>query len=114
MTPSEYITVAAHTAWDVTDVNGQRLTIRCPTTLDRLRLFKAIGPVVGDNQRYLGLAALAFAVQAIDGVPVPQPVNEAQIEAMVQRIGDAGIQAIADGLRPIVQERDLAAAAAGN
>ncbi len=39
MTPRESITAAAHATWDVTDVNGQRLTIRCPTTVDRVRPF---------------------------------------------------------------------------
>ena len=30
---------------------------------------------------------------AIDGVPVVQPVNEQQIEALLTRLGDAGLDA---------------------
>ncbi len=114
MTPSESIVAAAHATRAVTDAHGRRLTIRDLTTLDLLRLFKAAGREAGDNPRYLGLAALTFAVQAIDGVPVPQPVNEMQIEALVQQIGDAGMQAIADGLKPGVAERDSAVVDPGN
>ncbi len=114
MTPSESIVAAAHATWDVTDAHGRRLTIRNLTTLDQLRLFKAAGPEASNNLRYLSLAALAFAVQAIDGVPTPQPVNETQIEMLVQQIGDAGMRAIADGLKPGVLERDPAVADPGN
>jgi hypothetical protein len=114
VTPSESIVSAAHASWEVTDAVGRRLTIRRPTTLDRLRLFKAVGPVLGDNERYLGVAMLAFAVQAIDGVPVPQPVNEMQIEALVHRIGDEGVQAIGDSLKAVISEGDSAVAASGN
>jgi hypothetical protein len=114
MTPSESIVAAAHVTWEVTDATGRRLTIRRLTSLDRLRLFKAVGPVLVDNERYLGLAALAFAVHAIDGVPVPQPVNEMQIESLVQRIGEVGTEAIAGALKPVVVEGDSAAAGAGN
>jgi len=35
---------------DVTDVTGRVLTVRRPTTLDRLRLFKAAGPGLAQNE----------------------------------------------------------------
>jgi len=38
---------------------------------------------------------LAASVYAIDGVPVPPPVTEGQVEALVSRLGDAGIAAAA-------------------
>ena len=39
---------------------------------------------------------MAFAVEEIDGVPVPRPANEQQIEAMVERLGDDGLAAVAE------------------
>jgi hypothetical protein len=80
------------------DPAGRSLEVRRIGALDRLRLFKALGAVLADNAPYLGMAMLASSVCAIDGVPVPAPVTEGQIEALVQRLGDAGIEAVADCL----------------
>ena len=113
MTPTQSYIIAAHQTSDIIDATGRTLTIRRPTTLDRLRLFKAVGPALSTNERYLGLAMLAFTVTAIDGVPVPQPSNEHQIESALDRLGDLAIEAIAASLNPEDTE-GLATATAGN
>ncbi len=113
MTPTQQILAAAHQAFEVTDASGRTLTIRRPTTLDRLRLFKAAGPANSTNDRYLGLAMLAFTVTAIDGVPLPQPANEYQIESALDRLGDDAINAIGAALDPADRE-GLATATPGN
>ena len=113
MTPTQSILAAAHRTFDVTDTTGRTLTIRRPTTLDRLRLFKAVGPALSINERYLGMAVLAFAVTAIDGVPFPQPANEPQIESAIDRLGDAALNAIGAALDPRDTE-GLAVATPGN
>jgi hypothetical protein len=82
----------------VRDPEGRELSVRRLTALDRLRLFKAVGPDLSQNAPYLGMAMLAVAVTAIDGVPVPAPVTEAQLEALVLRLGDGGIAAVAEWL----------------
>ena len=79
----------------VSDNLGRRLTVRRLTALDRLRLFKAVGPELAQNPPYFGMAALAASVIDIDGVPVPPPMTEAQLEGLVQRLGDEGIEAVA-------------------
>ena len=109
-TPTQSYIAAAQATQVVSDAAGRVLTVRRTNTLDRLRLFKALGPALAENERYLGLACLAFAVTAIDGVPMPQPTNEAQLEAAIERIGDDGIAAIAATLRT----KDPADAAPGN
>jgi hypothetical protein len=108
-TPSARLIAAAQAAPDVTDTQGRRLTLRRLTALDKLRLFKAAGPVLAQNQPWLGMAILAASVVAIDDVPVPPPVNEAQVEALVGRLGDAGIAAIAAALAPAAEAPELAA-----
>ena len=84
----------------VTDTQGRRLELRKLTALEKLRLFKAAGPHLAQNQPWLGMAVLACSVAAIDDVPVPMPANESLIEALVQRLGDDGIAAIAAALAP--------------
>jgi len=105
MSPTERIVAEAAAALTVTDAAGHVLEFRRPGALDRLRLFKALGPGLSGNDRYVGYAMLAYCVTAIDQVPIPVPTTEAQLEALVARLGDAGLTAVGEG---------LAAAALGN
>jgi hypothetical protein len=82
----------------VADRLGRVLTLRKLTVLDRLRLFKAAGPVLAENHPWFGMAILAASVAEVDGVPIPIPVNESQIEAAVSRLGDDGLTAVANAL----------------
>jgi len=84
----------------ISDDSGRRLELRRLTALDKLRLFKAAGPHLAHNQPWLGMAVLACSVAAIDDVPVPMPATEALIEALVARLGDDGIAAVAAALAP--------------
>jgi hypothetical protein len=95
MTPSASILATASATQTVIDDEGRCLTVRRLTALDRLRLFKAAGPQLAQNQPWLGMALIATSVAAIDDIPVPPPVTESQIEAMVGRLGDSGVSAIA-------------------
>lgn len=113
MTPTASILAAASATQTIVDGDGRRLAVRRLTALDRLRLFKAAGPTLAQNQPWLGMALIASSVVAIDDVPVPPPVNELQIEAMIGRLGDSGVGAVAQILRrpveaDITEELDMA------
>lgn len=99
-TPSSRIVAAASAVQTVPDAEGRQLQLRRMDALDKLRLFKAVGAQLAQNPPYLGMAMLACSVTAIDGVPVPAPGNEQQVEALVSRLGDAGIAAVAAALEP--------------
>lgn len=114
MSPSAAVIAAATVAPTVTDAEGRRIALRRLTALDKLRLFKAAGPELSQNQLWLGMAVLASSVTAINDVPVPTPANEQQIEAMVARLGSSGIAAIAEALSPDPALSPEQAAAAGN
>jgi hypothetical protein len=45
------------------------------------------------------MASLAFSVLEIDGVPIPGPSTEAQIESVIDRLGDEGLAIIADTMK---------------
>ena len=113
-TPSARIVAQAQAAPSVTDAMGRLLHLRRLTALDKLRLFKAAGPELSRNPSWLGMAVLAASVTAIDDVPVPAPGNEQQIEAMVGRLGDAGIAAIGAALAEADPTAAEVVAAAGN
>ncbi len=94
-TPSSLIISDSMKVTVLYDETGRQLCLRRVSGLDRLRLFKALGPELSQNLPYLGVALLAVSVTAIDNVPVPSPVTEAQVESLVQRLGDEGLIAIA-------------------
>lgn len=98
MTPSDAIMRQAHAPIHVSDGAGRQLVLHKLTALDTLRLLKAAGPVLAQNEAWLAMAGLVFSVTEIDGVPVPAPITEAQIEALVERLGDAGLDAVAQAL----------------
>jgi hypothetical protein len=79
----------------VEDSGGRKLTIRVLNMRDRLRLFKALGPELSLNEPYLGFATLAASVSAVDGVPLPFPSSEVAIEHAAERLGEAGLEAVA-------------------
>src|SRR5579863_8956021 len=99
MTPSHNIVRDACKTHIAVDKKGRHLTVRHLTALDTLRLFKAAGPLLAENEPWLAMAGLVFSVLEIDGVPVPSPTNEAQIEGLVDRLGDDGLAAIADTIK---------------
>lgn len=108
-TPSARIVAAGQEPQVIVDAHGRKLSLHRLDALDKLRLFKAVGPTLAQNEPYLGMALLACSVIAIDDVPYPMPVNEAQIEHFVQRLGEMGLAAVAQGLRPdLVSSLDTA------
>jgi hypothetical protein len=111
--PAARLIAAAQEAPAATDSRGRTLTLRHLSALDKLRLFKAAGPTLAQNGPWMGVALLAASVAAIDDVPVPAPVTEAQIEALVGRLGEEGLAAVADALAVPVSA-DEVAATAGN
>ena len=109
-TPSARLIAAAQAAPCVTDAGGRVLALRRLTALDKLRLYKAAGPQLAQNAPWMGVALLAASVTAIDKVPVPPPATEAQVEALVGRLGEDGLAAVAEALTSEAAE-DVADAA---
>jgi hypothetical protein len=99
MTPTQSIVHEAAGTRTATDKNGRRLLLRRLSAVDTLRLFKIAGPILAQNDPWLSMAGLAFSVLEIDGVPIPAPATESQIESIIDRLGDAGLAAIADALK---------------
>jgi hypothetical protein len=109
MTPSQAILRECAQTSATVDAKGRRLSLRRLTALDTLRLFKAAGPILAQNEPWLSMAGLAFSVLEIDGVPVPAPTTEAQIEGLIDRLGDEGLAAVASVIKdeyPASQTRD--------
>jgi hypothetical protein len=53
------------------------------------------------------MALLAVSVSSVDDVPLPAPGSEAQLEALIARLGDEGLEAAASALpaEPLADEQ---------
>jgi hypothetical protein len=98
ITPTSLIISNLHQPIEIKDALGRPLVIRRIGALDRLRLLKAAGPDLSQNDAWLNMAALALSVMEINGTPQPTPINERQIEAAITELGDRGLQAVAEAL----------------
>lgn len=86
---------AANQTVTVTDSRGRAIGIKRLNALDRMRLFETIGGANANNEAYLGYATLAYHAVSIDGEHVSRPSSKLQLEGLVSRLDDDGIQAIA-------------------
>ncbi len=94
-TPSQSIVKAANTSEAVTDARGRSIGIKKMGPLDRLRFFELIGAENSKNEQYVGYAALAYMVVSIDGEAVIRPTSKAHLEALVNRLDEDGMDAVA-------------------
>lgn len=113
-TPSETMVRAAVKTGEITDARGRRISVRRLSALDRMRLYAAAGPELSNNIQWIGVAAVAASCAAIDGDPVPKPASRMQVEALVERLDDDGLEAIAEVYKKtfgVGAEEDIAAKA---
>src|SRR5277367_752322 len=96
--PSEAVIKAANATVTVKDERGRDITVRKLKTLDRMRLLELVGADNAMNDRYLGYATLAYCVSSIDGDPIPTINSKVALEAVVQRLDDDGINAVASAV----------------
>ena len=93
-TPSKRIVADANKLTDIVTKDGVTLTIRKLTTLDEMRLARAVGRD-SNVEAYMSFCYMAAAIAAINGDRLPFPQTPLECEAIVQRIGDDGVTAMA-------------------
>jgi hypothetical protein len=76
----------------VRDSKGRLLTIKRLSVIEKMRFAKALGEHNG-NDAYSNFGVVAASVREIDGSPVVFPMTNLQLEALVQRLDDPGMEA---------------------
>ena len=94
VTPSAELIASALKEVVVTDVRGRAIKLRKPGVLAQYRLIEALGDVA-QNPVYVGMVLPIIFVTEIDGDPVSPPRSKIQVEALISRLDEAGINAIA-------------------
>jgi hypothetical protein len=92
----------------ITDKAGRRLTLRKFGVLETLRLFKGLGPELSANNAYIVLASFAGSVAMIDDIPMTFPASELGVEALIERLGDDGMEAVMAETKPAAVETVVA------
>jgi len=83
----------------IKDKRGRTLKVRKIGPLQRTRLFKLMGPDNSRNIPLLGHYQMAVSVIEIDGIAHAFPTTELQIEAMIERLDEDGLEAVAEAWR---------------
>ncbi len=97
-TPSEELIAKASAEVTVNDENGRAITLKKPGVLAQYRLVEVLSDSA-KNEVYMGMVLPLIYVTGIDGVPVYQPVSKREVEALVQRLDEAGIAAVMGGVQ---------------
>lgn len=95
--PSADIIKASVSGVTVTDSTGRRIHLRKPGPLAQYRLVEAAG-ATAENKTYMAMALPLIYVAAIDDTPVPAIATKPQLEALIQRLGDEGLEAVGNGI----------------
>lgn len=97
--PSQEVIQTATQEHLITDARGRSITLKKPGILAQYRLVEAMGAESAKNEVYMGMILPVIFVAAIDGVQVVAPSNKAQIEALIVRLDEEGIAAVAQGVQ---------------
>jgi hypothetical protein len=93
MMQAPVIAAPSKTTATATDADGRKITVRTLNPVHKLRLFAVAGDLA-QNESWMSLAAIAWAVTNIDGEPVScNSIRE--IEACLSMLGDSGLEGAA-------------------
>ncbi len=93
--PSQAVIADANRVEYTTDANGHRLGVKRINASLRRRVLKALSAESGEKGRLLVMATVACCCVEIDGSPVPFPASELQVEALIDRLEQEGLDAVA-------------------
>lgn len=82
---------------EVIDSNGRRLSLKHPNALAQYKLVDALG-ASAENRVYLTMCVPLLYLDAIDGERVNMPNSKMQVEAIIQRLDEPGLNALNDGI----------------
>jgi hypothetical protein len=96
-TPSKELIAQAAQEVTVTDSAGRVIALKKPGILSQFRLIKILGDAA-KNQVYVGMVMPLTYVVSVDGDPVLQPNTEREIDALIVRLDDHGVEAVMKGV----------------
>lgn len=97
-TPSQTIIQSANEIKYADDAKGRRIGFVKPNALLRCQLYRLLGSENSLNEPLVNSAYLAYLVRDIDGQEIPVANSPRQLDAVIARLDDEGLVAVALGL----------------
>lgn len=97
-TPSVEIIKAAVSEIECIDSTGRVIKLRKPGVLAQYRLVEALGETAS-NETYMGMALPLIYVAAIDGDMISPLSSKVNVEALISRLDEPGIEAVMMAVR---------------
>ncbi len=95
LTPTQQIVRDANRIEFGVDARGRKIGVmRLGMSVQR-RVMKALSAESGAKSQYFNLAATAACCVSIDGQSVPFPTSELQIDTLIDRLDQEGLQTVA-------------------
>ena len=97
-TPTQEAVAAAQKTVTVKDDRGRAIVLRKPQVLAQYRLVLALEERA-KNEVYMGMVLPLIFVGSIDGDPVSPPLRQSDVDALIQRLDEDGINAVMQGVQ---------------
>jgi len=95
-TPTDQVLAKAAASVWVTDSSGRVIVLKKPGILAQYRIVEVAGDSA-KNDVYMRMILPLIYVTEIDGDPISQPANKLQLEALIQRLDEHGVEAVLAG-----------------
>jgi len=97
-TPSAQLVQKATAEVVVVDARGRSIVLKKPGVLAQFRLVEVLGNAA-KNEVYMGMVLPLIFIASIDGDELAQPTTKLQVEALIQRLDEDGINAVMTGVQ---------------
>lgn len=91
--PSDEVIAKAQSEFEITDETGRRIKLKKPGVLAQYRLVEALGDTA-KNEIYTAMVLPLIYVSEIEGEPVFPLSSKREIEALITRLDESGINAV--------------------
>jgi hypothetical protein len=103
--PSKQVVAKMAAKISVTDSKGRVIGLRKPGLLAQYRIIEVMGESA-DIATYRSMVTPLIYISSFDGDPESPPVNKMQLEALIKRVGEEGLEAIVRGIVEHFGNRD--------
>jgi hypothetical protein len=98
MTPSAEAVAKAGKTVKVRDARGRVITLKKPAVLSQYRLIETLGEAA-KNDVYVAMTLPLIYVIDIDDIPVTVPANRIQLDGLISRLDEDGVNAVMEGIQ---------------
>jgi hypothetical protein len=104
--PSQTLVRAAASEATVTDSAGRVITLKKPGVLAQFKLIEMLGGTAASNSVFVTMVLPLIYVTAVDGDPISRITKRAELDALIQRLDDDGVEAVMRGVSESFGQRD--------